>query len=105
MIKLKRVYEPVGPDDGRRFLVDRIWPRGVRKEMLSIDAWLKEAGPSTELRKWFGHDPSRWAGFGNATSTNWKRTRRCPSRCSGQPARATSRSSTALETSSITRRL
>jgi uncharacterized protein YeaO (DUF488 family) len=63
VIKLKRVYEPDGPDDGRRFLVDRIWPRGVRKEALSIDAWLKEAGPSNELRKWFGHDPSRWAEF------------------------------------------
>jgi uncharacterized protein YeaO (DUF488 family) len=63
MIKLKRVYEPVAPDDGRRFLVDRIWPRGVRKEALGIDAWVKEAGPSTELRKWFGHDPSRWTEF------------------------------------------
>ena len=63
MIKLKRVYEPVGPSDGRRFLVDRIWPRGVRKEALSVDAWVKEAGPSNELRKWFGHDPSRWAEF------------------------------------------
>jgi uncharacterized protein YeaO (DUF488 family) len=63
MIKLKRVYEPVVPSDGRRFLVDRIWPRGVRKEALSIDVWLKEVGPSNELRKWFGHDPSRWTEF------------------------------------------
>ena len=63
MIKLKRVYEPAAPGDGRRFLVDGIWPRGVRKEALNIEAWLKEAGPRTELRKWFGHDPSSWTEF------------------------------------------
>jgi uncharacterized protein YeaO (DUF488 family) len=63
MVKLKRAYEPAAPGDGRRFLVDRIWPRGVRKEALRIDAWVKEAGPSNELRKWFGHDPRRWTEF------------------------------------------
>lgn len=63
MIKIKRAYEPPAPDDGRRFLVDRVWPRGVRRETLGIEAWVKEAGPSTGLRKWFGHDPARWNEF------------------------------------------
>jgi uncharacterized protein YeaO (DUF488 family) len=60
MITLKRAYDPVSRSDGRRILVERLWPRGVSKEKLQIDEWLKEAGPSTELRKWFGHDPQRW---------------------------------------------
>jgi uncharacterized protein YeaO (DUF488 family) len=63
MIKLKRVYEEEAPDDGVRYLVERLWPRGVKKESLHIDGWLKEAGPSTELRKWFSHDPEKWAEF------------------------------------------
>ena len=63
MIKVKRVYGPVESSDGRRFLVDRIWPRGIRKDAAHIEAWLKEAGPSDELRKWFGHDPARWSEF------------------------------------------
>jgi uncharacterized protein YeaO (DUF488 family) len=63
MIKIKRVYEPAEPSDGRRFLVDRVWPRGMRKDAAHVEAWLKEAGPSDELRKWFGHDPQRWAQF------------------------------------------
>jgi uncharacterized protein YeaO (DUF488 family) len=63
MTKIKRAYEPAAATDGRRFLVDRVWPRGRRKEDLQIEAWVKEAGPSTELRKWFGHDPRRWAEF------------------------------------------
>ncbi len=63
MIRLKRVYEPEAPDDGQRFLVERLWPRGVKKSSLHIDGWLKEAGPSTELRKWFSHDPDKWAEF------------------------------------------
>ena len=63
MIKLKRVYAPAEPSDGRRFLVDRLWPRGVRKDAADVEAWLKEAGPSDELRKWFGHDPQRWPQF------------------------------------------
>jgi uncharacterized protein YeaO (DUF488 family) len=63
MIRVKRVYAPAEPSDGRRFLVDRVWPRGVRKDSADIEAWLKDAGPSTELRKWFGHDPQRWAEF------------------------------------------
>lgn len=63
MIKLKRVYAPAEPSDGRRFLVDRVWPRGIRKDVADVQAWLKEAGPSDELRKWFGHDPQRWTEF------------------------------------------
>ena len=63
MIKLKRVYEEDTPDDGVRYLIERLWPRGIRKESLHIDAWLKEAGPSTELRKWFSHDPEKWPEF------------------------------------------
>ena len=62
-IQVKRAYEPANRRDGKRFLVDRIWPRGVKKDELSIEAWLKDLGPSTELRKWFGHDPARWDAF------------------------------------------
>jgi len=60
MIKIKRAYEDVSPDDGVRFLVDRLWPRGVSKEALQIKAWVKDVAPSAELRKWFGHDPDKW---------------------------------------------
>jgi uncharacterized protein YeaO (DUF488 family) len=63
MIQLKRVYDKPGPHDGARFLVERLWPRGIRKTDLPIDAWQKEAGPSTELRKWFDHDPEKWEEF------------------------------------------
>ena len=63
MIKLKRVYEKEDPSDGVRYLIERLWPRGVKKAALRIDAWLKDAGPSTELRKWFGHDPEKWQEF------------------------------------------
>ncbi len=62
-VKLKRVYEPAAADDGARILVDRLWPRGVSKERAAIDQWMKEIAPSTELRKWFGHDPARWEEF------------------------------------------
>jgi uncharacterized protein YeaO (DUF488 family) len=62
-IKLKRAYEPAGPDDGKRILVDRLWPRGVSKAEAAVDRWLKEIAPSTELRQWFGHDPVRWPEF------------------------------------------
>lgn len=64
MFKLKRVYEPATPDDGWRVLVERLWPRGIRKESLHFDAWAKDVAPSTELRKWFGHDPAKWEVFG-----------------------------------------
>ncbi|HEX2479716.1 MAG TPA: DUF488 family protein [Geminicoccaceae bacterium] len=61
--EVKRAYEPPAPGDGRRVLVDRIWPRGVARDDLHIDAWLKELAPSAGLRKWFGHDPSKWEEF------------------------------------------
>jgi uncharacterized protein YeaO (DUF488 family) len=63
MIKLKRVYDLPSPSDGARFLVERLWPRGIKKTALKVDAWLKDAAPSTELRKWFGHDPKKWSEF------------------------------------------
>lgn len=62
-VKIKRAYEPADPDDGIRILVDRLWPRGVKKEIAAIDQWAKELAPSTELRKWFGHEPARWPEF------------------------------------------
>ena len=63
MLKLKRAYDPVSHTDGTRLLVERLWPRGLSKAKLHVDAWLKDVGPSTELRKWFSHDPERWARF------------------------------------------
>lgn len=63
MIKIKRVYEKASKEDGWRVLVDRLWPRGMKKEAAHIDAWMKEVAPSDGLRKWFGHDPTRWADF------------------------------------------
>lgn len=62
-IRLKRAYEPPSPGDGARVLIDRLWPRGLRKVEAGIDRWLKEIAPSTELRRWFGHDPERWEEF------------------------------------------
>lgn len=63
MLKTKRVYESSQNSDGTRFLVDRLWPRGVKKEKLKVKAWLKDAAPSPELRKWFAHDPAKWQEF------------------------------------------
>ena len=63
MIKLKRAYDSASKDDGIRFLVERLWPRGVNKTALHLDAWLKDVAPSTELRRWFSHDPSKWIEF------------------------------------------
>ena len=62
-IRLKRVYDKPAKADGRRVLVDRIWPRGLKKKEGRIDEWFKEMAPSTGLRKWFGHDPARWKEF------------------------------------------
>ena len=62
-VKLKRAYDGRSPEDGTRILVDRLWPRGVQKKDAAIDLWMKELSPSTELRKWFGHDPARWQEF------------------------------------------
>ena len=62
-VRLKRAYDPPAASDGTRILVDRLWPRGVRKADAALDGWLKELAPSAELRKWFGHDPARWPEF------------------------------------------
>ena len=62
-VRLKRAYEPPARGDGRRVLVDRVWPRGRTKVELKLDSWERDLGPSTELRKWFGHDPARWDEF------------------------------------------
>jgi uncharacterized protein YeaO (DUF488 family) len=63
VIRLERVYEAASRDDGKRFLVERLWPRGVRKASLRLDAWFREAAPSDALRRWFGHDPAKWSEF------------------------------------------
>ncbi|MCI4677424.1 DUF488 family protein [Rhodoblastus acidophilus] len=62
-LRLKRAYDPPSSEDGVRILVDRLWPRGLRKDEAAIDLWLKELAPSDELRRWFGHDPNRWDEF------------------------------------------
>ncbi len=63
MLKIKRVYEPEEKTDGRRFLVERLWPRGMKKESLKMEAWLKDVAPSTALRQWYGHVPAKWGEF------------------------------------------
>ena len=63
MLKIKRVYESAHVDDGVRFLVERLWPRGIKKEKLKMKTWLKDVAPSPELRKWFAHDPEKWTEF------------------------------------------
>jgi uncharacterized protein YeaO (DUF488 family) len=63
VIKLKRVYEKPAKEDGWRVLVDRLWPRGMTKEAAHLDAWMKDVAPSDALRKWFGHEPKKWAAF------------------------------------------
>lgn len=63
MIHLKRAYDEASKKDGKRILVERLWPRGVSKDKADLDLWLKDIAPSTELRKWFGHDPERWKEF------------------------------------------
>jgi uncharacterized protein YeaO (DUF488 family) len=63
MLKLKRAYEPASPTDGIRLLVERLWPRGLSKESLKLDGWIREVGPTTALRKWFDHDPEKWPRF------------------------------------------
>ena len=63
VIRIKRVFEPAAAQDGRRFLVDRLWPRGVKEEALRLDGWLKDAAPSDLLRRWFKHDPAKWPQF------------------------------------------
>jgi uncharacterized protein YeaO (DUF488 family) len=63
MIRIKRVYDEVSAEDGRRWLVDRLWPRGFKKDALQMEVWLKDVAPSLDLCRWFAHKPSKWAGF------------------------------------------
>lgn len=63
MLHIKRVYDKPSPNDGKRLLVERLWPRGLSKEAARLDAWFRDAAPSTELRKWFSHDPAKWQEF------------------------------------------
>lgn len=63
MVSIKRVYDPPGSEDGRRVLVDRLWPRGISREKAQVDEWIKELAPSDALRRWFAHDPARWEEF------------------------------------------
>jgi len=62
-VKVKRIYEKLETSDGYRILVDRLWPRGIKKEIAQIDTWMKDVAPSTTLRKWFAHDPEKWPDF------------------------------------------
>jgi uncharacterized protein YeaO (DUF488 family) len=72
-IRLKRAYQPAAADDGARILVDRLWPRGLKKSDAAIDRWLKDIAPSTTLRKWFAHDPARWPEFRRRYSAEIRR--------------------------------
>ena len=63
MVTLKRAYDPVAATDGKRLLVERLWPRGLSKDRLKLDGWIREVAPTTELRKWFRHDPTKWRQF------------------------------------------
>ncbi|MDC8453138.1 MAG: DUF488 domain-containing protein [Candidatus Nitrosotalea sp.] len=63
MIKIKRIYEKYSPDDGFRILIDRLWPRGVSKDIAHVDLWFKEIAPTDHLRKWYSHDPRKWDAF------------------------------------------
>lgn len=74
MVRIKRAYDPPIRGDGYRVLVDRLWPRGARKADVPLDAWAKELAPSDRLRRWFGHDPTRWKGF----VTRYRRELRAP---------------------------
>jgi uncharacterized protein YeaO (DUF488 family) len=73
MIQIKRVYESIGAHDGKRFLVERLWPRGIKKQDLPVDGWLKQAAPSAELRQWFAHDPAKWKEFRTRYSSELRR--------------------------------
>lgn len=75
-IRIKRVYEEPNGEDGTRILVDRLWPRGLTKEKAKVDLWLKDIAPSTELRKWFAHDPAKWAEFRSRYREELKRNKK-----------------------------
>ena len=81
-IRTKRVYDPPDPKDGTRILVDRLWPRGLKKDEAAIDLWLRDVAPSNELRRWFGHDPKRWTEFRRRYAPNSAATEKRLSHCS-----------------------
>ena len=74
-IRIKRAYEEPDREDGKRILVDRLWPRGLTKEKAKVDLWLKDLAPSTELREWFAHDPDKWAEFQSRYREELKRNK------------------------------
>lgn len=92
-LHVKRVYDPPSPQDGLRFLVDRLWPRGLKKEECRIDGWLKEIAPSAALRRWFGHDPGRWGEF---RQRYFEELRQRPEACRDIAEKAQSRTVTLL---------
>jgi uncharacterized protein YeaO (DUF488 family) len=73
MVRIKRAYEPVSQSDGTRILVDRLWPRGIGKDTAKVAEWMRELGPSNELRRFFGHDPARWEEFRKRYKAELKR--------------------------------
>ena len=77
MLKTKRVYETAIASDGVRFLVERLWPHGIKKEKLKMKAWLKDVAPSDALRRWFGHDPTRWEEFKQRYIAELEKNRGC----------------------------
>ena len=104
-VRLQRAYDEPSPDDGRRVLVDRVWPRGRTKEHLRLDAWERDLGPSTKLRQWFGHDPGRWQEFEaryHLERHNLNK-RRCWTSLPPRPAAGRSPSSMVLAIASTTR--
>ena len=88
-IQIKRAYEEPHREDGTRILVDRLWPRGLTKEKARVDLWLKDVAPSTELRKWFAHDPARWAEFRSRYLDELKRNKEELSRLRREAAKGT----------------
>lgn len=92
-LRVKRVYDPPSPQDGLRFLVDRLWPRGLKKEECRLDGWLKEIAPSAALRRWFGHDPGRWEEF---RQRYFEELRQRPEACRDIAEKAQSRTVTLL---------
>jgi len=88
-IRIKRAYEEPDAEDGTRILVDRLWPRGLTKEKAKIDLWLKDVAPSTELRKWFAHDPAKWAEFRSRYLGELKRNKEPLSLLSQEAAKGT----------------
>ncbi len=88
-VRIKRVYEKPDENDGTRILVDRLWPRGLTKEKARVDLWLKDVAPSTELRKWFAHDPAKWTEFESRYREELKENKEQLSRLEQEAAKGT----------------